>query len=101
MHPYEGKSFYFFEFATISQLTTCLEAGANPNAITPAGWAPLHGVAAFDRSPEVVTVLLRAGADPNARDSCERTPLHVAVDIDTLAILEFKPPRHEEDLVPC
>ena len=64
----------FFEAAEVSDLTRCLQAGANPNAREGDGQTPLHRA----RAAETVTALLDAGADVNARDKRGSTPLHLA-----------------------
>ena len=68
----------FFRNATAEQVTSCLEAGADPNARAPNGRTPLHEVAASSRKPDVVVALIEAGADPNARDAAGNTPLHAS-----------------------
>ena len=57
-----------------------LEAGADPNAISTAGFArvtPL-GTCAFANSVEVARVLLEHGADPSIAEDDRATPLAVA-----------------------
>jgi ankyrin repeat protein len=53
-----------------------LEAGANPNAKTPAGDTALHW-AAFDGKPEIVRALVAGGADMNVKDASGKTALQV------------------------
>jgi ankyrin repeat protein len=53
-----------------------LDAGANPNAKTPAGDSALHW-AAFDGKPDIVRVLAAGGADLNLKDGSGRTALQV------------------------
>ena len=67
----------FFEAAEVSDLTRCLQAGADPNAREGDGQTSLH-LAARSGTGEAVTALLEAGADPNARDENGNTPLHLA-----------------------
>ena len=66
----------FFEAAEVSDLTRCLQAGADPNARDKRGWTPLH-LAAMSATGEVVTALLEAGANLEARGDGQ-TPLHWA-----------------------
>ena len=66
---------YFFEYASVEDIETCLEMGSDPNAVTEAG-TPLHAVVGYNGNPAIVHALLQAGSDPNGRDACERTPLH-------------------------
>ena len=67
----------FFEAAEVSDVTRCLQMGAEPNARDGSGFTPLH-FAAMSETGEAVTALLEAGADPNARDRLGSTPLHSA-----------------------
>jgi ankyrin repeat protein len=60
-----------------------LAAGANPNAVTPAGDSALHW-AAFDGKPEIVRVLAAGGANLNLQDGSGKTALQV---------VENQPPR--------
>jgi uncharacterized protein len=53
-----------------------LEAGANPNAVTPAGDSALHH-AAFDGKPAIVRVLAAGGANLNLKDGAGKTALEV------------------------
>ena len=69
----------FFRNATVDKVTSCLEAGADPNARDEGGGTPLHAVAASSRKPDIVAALIAAGADPNARDDAGNTPLHAAL----------------------
>ena len=67
----------FFRVAEVSDVTRCLQAGADPNARDESGSTPLHA-AAMSATGEAVTALLEAGADPNAREVDGQTPLHWA-----------------------
>ena len=51
-----------------------VEAGADVHARTDDGVTPLHGAAALNANPDVITVLLKAGADLKAKDSSRKTP---------------------------
>jgi ankyrin repeat protein len=53
-----------------------LEAGANPNAVTPDGDSALHH-AAFDGKPEIVRALAAGGADLHLKDGAGKTALQV------------------------
>jgi ankyrin repeat protein len=53
-----------------------LEAGANPNAVTPAGDSALHH-AAFDGKPNIVRALAAGGADLRLKDGAGKTALEV------------------------
>ena len=67
----------FFEASEASEVTRCLQAGADPNARDERGWTPLHHAARYNANPAVIAVLLEAGADPAARGQ-DFTPLHLA-----------------------
>ena len=67
----------FFKVAEASEVTRCLEAGADLNAGSPGGWMPVHVAAAYSQ-PAVIKTLIKAGADPNAASSGGSTPLHIA-----------------------
>ena len=68
----------FFKAAEASDVTRCLQAGADLETQDGrAGFTPLHWAAPY--STEAVRTLLDAGADPNTRDVSGKTPLHVAV----------------------
>jgi hypothetical protein len=60
-----------------------LEAGANPNAVTPAGDSALH-LAAADGKLDIVRALAGAGADLRLKDGNGKTALEV---------VEAQPPR--------
>ena len=68
----------YFKTATVDSVTTCLEAGADPNAWTKWKLTPLYYAAASNENPAVIEALLKAGADPNARTKWKSTPLHYA-----------------------
>ena len=67
----------FFKAAKASDVTRCLEAGANPAEGDFGYPSPLH-TAALVGTAEVVTALVEAGADPDAPDEDGYTPLHWA-----------------------
>lgn len=68
----------FFEHATPSGVSECLELGADPEACEKrGGGTPLH-IGASESRIEVVRALLRAGANVNTRERDDWTPLHYA-----------------------
>ena len=93
----------FFAFATLNDVTVCLDAGADPRdpiptepprapssprpAYTPPPSPPLHTAVAHTRDPAVITALLQAGADVNARSEWDRTALHEAAEHGTLGVV--------------
>ena len=81
----------FFTTASIEKVTTCLEAGADPNAKDKRGETRLHNAAMYAADPTIIETLVGAGADLEARGSFGKTPLHWAVSInnnpDTIAVL--------------
>ena len=66
----------FFKAAEVSDVTRCLQAGADANALAVGGYTPLH-VAAFLGRAEAVEALAAAGADLEARAEGGQTPLHM------------------------
>ena len=67
----------FFERANATDISYCVNAGANVNAEDKYGWTPLHGAAVYS-DPAVVAALVEAGADVNAEGEDGWTPLLVA-----------------------
>ena len=67
----------FFEAAGVSDMTRCLQAGANPMARDEDGSTPLHSVAYGGRA-EAIDALLKAGANLEARTLNGSTALHLA-----------------------
>ena len=65
----------FFEAAKLSDVTRCLQAGANLETRDGRGENPLYQ-AVINGTTEAVTALLRAGANPDARNVICMTPLH-------------------------
>jgi ankyrin repeat protein len=63
-------------------LSTVLARGADPNARTTSGNAPLHE-AARDEKPAAVRLLIAAHADVNARNGDNLTPLHMVTSAPT------------------
>ena len=68
----------FYVPATVSDVTRCLEAGADPNARDEWGATPLHYMAQLDGFAEAIEALASAGADLEARNEWGKTPLHTA-----------------------
>ena len=52
----------FFETATVDDVRSCIEAGANSNARDEYGMTPLHR-AALNSNPSVFMALIEAGAE--------------------------------------
>ena len=67
----------FFEAAGVSDMTRCLQAGANPMARDEDGSTPLHSVA-YGGPAEAIDALLKAGANLEAWTLNGSTPLHSA-----------------------
>ncbi len=75
----QWNSSEYFKEATLESVTTCLAAGADPQARTTGlESTPLHFAAWYNDDPAVIEVLLKAGADPMALDNNKDTPLHCA-----------------------
>ena len=74
----------FFDVAEVSDVTRCLQAGANLEARNGHGQTPLHRVVSSGTG-EAVTALLEVGADLNAQDAplSGFTPLHYAAQLRT------------------
>ena len=72
----------FFKTATVEDVTTCLAAGADLDAVSGVVEfledRPLHLVARFNENPAVLQTLVAAGADVGATNSAGNTPLHLA-----------------------
>ena len=71
-------SLEFFRRATAEQVASCLEAGADVNAVDDDGATPLHEAARGTRDSVVIAILVQAGAAIDARDRRGQTPLHRA-----------------------
>ena len=69
----------FFKTATVEDVTACLAAGADPDAVSDVlEYRPLHLVARDNENPAVLQTLVAAGADVGATDWGGDTPLHLA-----------------------
>ena len=68
----------YFKTATVENVTACLVAGADVNALGEHAVTPLHFAAGYTENPAVIEALLKAGADPMVRINGKRTPLHLA-----------------------
>ena len=82
----EGKDPPFREVSNrnpVDAVNLLLEAGANPNAVTPKGDSALH-LAAFDGKLDIVRALADGGADLHLKDAAGKTALEV---------VENQPPR--------
>ena len=69
----------FFETAEVSDVTRCLQAGADLEARGGGGTTPLHVAAAIGNA-EAIAALTAAGAKLEARAKDGRTPLHTAAE---------------------
>ena len=67
----------FFEAAKLSDVTRCLQAGADLETRDGLGHTPLYQ-AVINGTTQAVTALLQAGANPDARNVICMTPLHYA-----------------------
>ena len=76
----------FFKAAEVSDVTRCLQAGADANALAVGGYTPLH-VAAFLGRAEAIAMLAAAGADLEARTEGGATPLHMATSAEVIEAL--------------
>ena len=65
--------------ATPERVRAMLKDGAYVNEVGKRGWTPLHWAAAYNRDPQVTSLLLDAGADVDAvGNRLTVTPLHCA-----------------------
>ncbi len=76
----------FFKSVGVSDVTRCLQAGADPNARSEYGATPLHTAAMFG-TVEVVGALLEVGADPNARGEGGQSALQMAAAFGTVEVV--------------
>ena len=80
----------FFENTTTTEVSDCLEMGADVRDLSNDGIAPLFWAAREARNSEVITVLLSAGADVNEQLEIEGevgTPLLVAASRREAAVI--------------
>ncbi len=85
----EWNTWEFFETATLEEVVSCLEAGAEVNVRGEDDWTPLHFAAWHSNNSTIFEALIGAGADVNARDEDAGTPLHFAAQYnDNPAIIE-------------
>ena len=68
----------YFKAATVESVTTCLNAGADPNVRGKYKIRPLHWASAYTNNPSVIKALVAAGADLQKRTRDGRTLLHLA-----------------------
>ena len=73
----------FFLAAEVSDVTRCLQAGADLEARGAGGHTPLH-TAALGGTAEAVMALLKAGADPKVRNNSDELPFDYARDNEKL-----------------
>ncbi len=79
----------FFQLAGVSDVRTCLKAGASLEVRNFFGEKPIHVAAMHSNKPAVIGLLVEAGADPNALAAEGTTPLHAAVDLnENLRVIE-------------
>ena len=77
----------FFETARISDVTRCLQSGADPEARYESGSTPLH-LAVVLGNAEIVVALATAGANLEARGEGGLTPLHAAALLGKAEVIE-------------
>ena len=78
----QWKTREFFASATPDDVTNCLAAGADPNALDHTGTTPLQYAAWLRKEPATLETLIAAGADPEVRDRHGYTLLHLAAQND-------------------
>ena len=74
-------------YRELTEIVRLIREGADPNALGPHGWAPLHQ-AVMDRQPNVVACLLQNGANIEVRDQYGSTSLMHALDHSSIKMLE-------------
>ena len=72
----DWNTYYFFRAAAPKDISTCLAAGADPNAETTNGWTPPHLAASAGKDLTVFQVLM--AADPATGSSRDWRLLHTA-----------------------
>ena len=68
----------FFAAASIEEVTTCVEAGDDPNVRGSHSHTPLHHASFSTDNPAIIARLVKTGACLSARDEYGQTPLHLA-----------------------
>ena len=76
----------FFKTARESDVTRCLEAGADPNVRDRSGFTPLHIVASAGNAG-AVAALANRGADLGALTRNGETPLHIAAAVENAGVV--------------
>lgn len=61
-----------------NMITTLLQKGADPEAVTSLGWTPLHSAVRYGE-PEIAQLLIDSGANIEAKNNYGETPLLMAV----------------------
>lgn len=72
----------------VATVKSCLEAGADPNAVDPNPYRGFRALTLGLESAEITRLLLSHGADPNLTDKNEMTPLTYAPSTASVAVFE-------------
>lgn len=72
----------------VATVKTCLEAGADPNAVDPNPYRGFRALTLGLESAEITQLLLRHGANPNLTDKNGMTPLTYAPSTASVAVFE-------------